>query len=212
MKFVFPSALLRPEHAAILALACSAFLFAQARAEDPASLLAKYDFEDTPAWIPNWGGGLGSTYKPATGWKTPFVVSLDEDNPHSGAKSLRFELNDTSEKEKIVHSPSISVEPSDAERVVRVRLFARASGFGDKGVGIRILERDANGASIRLLGTEKTLIPIPDSDEWIELEGGGTLHSRTASISFMLVAYQAEAPATVWIDDVSVELEPNAAP
>lgn len=182
------------------------------RAADAPTLLAEYDFEKIPAHVPNWGAGLGSTYKPATGWKTPFKVSLDQENPHSGDNSLRFELLEPSDKEKIVHSPAIKVEPADGERKVRVRLFVRAAGFGENGAGIRILERDDTGASIRLLGGEKTLIPVPDSTDWVELDAEGVLHSRTASISFMVVAYAVEAPATLWIDDVSLEMAPVPTP
>jgi hypothetical protein len=194
----------------MLAAALVASCLVSARAENAPVLLAKYDFEDIPAWIPNWGAGLGSTYKPATGWKTPFMVSLDTDNPHAGGSALRFELLEPSEKEKIVHGPAIKVEPSEGERRVRVRLFARAVGFGETGAGIRILEKDEKGASIRLLNSKNTLIAIPDSPDWVELDAEGVLHSRTASLTFMVVGYQMEAPATLWIDDVSVELEPSA--
>ena len=184
-------------------------------AQTAPGLLAKYNFEAIPAWIPDWGSGLGSTYKPATGWKTPFKVSLDSANPHAGANALRFDLLESVEKEKIVHGPAIKIAPAPAgqsgERKVVVRLFVRSTGLTGKGVGIRVLERDDKGASLRLLGGKNTLIPVPDSADWVELNAEGTLHSRTASITFMVVAYQAEVPATVWIDDVSVELAPVAA-
>ena len=197
-------------------LPLSALVFAcfsgSLHAADAPTLLAEYDFEKIPAYVPNWGAGLGSTYKPATGWKTPFNVSLDQENPHSGDNSLRFELLEPSNKEKIVHSPAIKVEPAGGERKVKVRLFIRSTGFGEKGAGIRILERDEAGASIRLLGDAKTLIPVPESPDWVELDAEGVLHSRTASLSFMVVAYTQEAPATLWIDDVSIELVPPVAP
>lgn len=184
-----------------------------ATAADAPELLAKYNFEDIPVYVPNWGAGHGSTYKPATGWKTPFRVSLDADNPHSGVNSLRIELNEASTKERIVHSPSIKVEPPAADRPgdrkVTVRLYARATGLTEKGVGIRVLERDEKNASIRLLANEKSLITVPNSPTWIELNAEGTLHSRTRSITFMLVTYQEETPATIWIDDISLELEPT---
>ncbi len=205
-----PSALLARLLAPVAALALTA---ASATAADAPELLAKYNFEDIPAYVPNWGAGLGSTYKPATGWKTPFKVSLDADNPHSGANSLRIEFNESSAKEKIVHGPSIKVEPPAADRPgdrkVTVRLFARATGLAGKGAGIRVLERDEKNASIRLLANEQSLITVPNSPTWIELNAEGTLHSRTRSITFMVVTYQEEVPATIWIDDVSVELEPT---
>jgi len=202
--FAFSSSVRRVVPAALV---FAALTVDSIRAADAPQLLAKYDFEDIPAYIPNWGAALGSTYKSATDWKTPFVVSLDQDNPHAGANALRLELLEPSEKEKIVHSPTITVEPSEGERHVRVRLFVRASGFSETGAGIRILERDDKGASIRLLSDKNTLIPVPDSADWVEIEAEGRLHPRTASIMFMVVGYQTETPANLWIDDVSVELE-----
>ena len=185
-----------------------------ASAQTAPGLVAKYNFEDIPTWIPDWGAGHGSTYKPATGWKTPFKVSLDSENPHAGANALRFELLESSEKEKLVHGPAIKISPAPADRPgdrrISVRLFARASGLTGKGAGIRVLERDEKGASIRLLGNAKSLIPLANSADWTELTAEGVLHSRTASITFMVVAYQAEIPATVFIDDVSIELAPSA--
>jgi hypothetical protein len=179
--------------------------FAQAGPE----LLAKYNFENIPAYVPDWGAGLGSTYKPATGWKTPFKVSLDSANPHAGAHALRFDLLESSEKEKLVHGPAIKIAAPDVgERKLLVRLFVRSSGVTGKGVGIRVLERDEKNASIRLLDNKTSLISVPDSADWVELEAEGALHSRTRSVTFMVVAYQSEVPATVWIDDVSVELVP----
>ncbi|MFA6959402.1 MAG: hypothetical protein WC205_01470 [Opitutaceae bacterium] len=175
-------------------------------------LLAKYNFENIPAYVPDWGAGHGSTYKPATGWKTPFKVSLDSGNPHAGANALRFDLLESSEKEKLVHGPAIKIAaPADGaigERKLLVRLFVRASGVTGKGVGIRVLERDEKNASIRLLENKNSLIPVSNSADWVELQAEGVLHSRTRSVTFMVVAYQSEVPATVWIDDVSVELVP----
>lgn len=206
-----PTALFTRLAAPAAALALTA---TSALAADAPELIAKYNFEDIPVYVPNWGAGLGSTYKPATGWKTPFKVSLDADNPHSGAKALRFELlEDALGKEKIVHGPAIKVEPPPADRPgdrkVTIRLYARAAGLTDQGAGIRLLERDEKNASLRLLANEKSLITVPNSPTWIELNAEGTLHSRTRSITFMLVTYQDTAPATIWIDDISVELEPT---
>jgi hypothetical protein len=188
---------------------------APAAAQTAPGLLAKYNFENIPAWVPDWGAGHGSTYKPATGWKTPFKVGLDAANPHAGENALRLDLVESSEKEKIVHGPAIKIAPAPAgdpsDRKVVVRLFVRSSGVTGKGAGIRVLERDEKGASLRLLGGKSSLVPVPDSADWVELSAEGTLHSRTASITFMLVAYQTEVPATVWIDDISLELAPAAA-
>lgn len=191
---------------ATLLAALAAPLAAQAVPE----LLAKYDFEKIPSWVPDWGAGHGSTYKPATGWKTPLKVSLDSENPHFGANALRIELLESSEKEKIVHGPAIKIASSASERKLDVTLYVRASGIAGKGAGIRVLERDEKGASIRLLGNKNSLLPIENSTEWVELRAEGVLHSRTASITFMVVAYQSEVPAIIWVDDIAVELSSAA--
>ena len=181
-----------------------------ARAENP-ELLAKYDFEEIPAWIPNWGAGFQNSYKPATGWKSPFKVSLCPENPHSGDNALRIDLLESADGEKLVHSPAITI-PAPPEgalpRKVTIRAFVRTADLEEGGAGIRVLERGENGASLRLLETQKSLIPIPESPEWTELTAEGTLHTQTRSITFMVVVYQPIAPATVWIDDVSVEIQP----
>lgn len=196
-----------------------AFAFAvlalPASAQTAPVLLAKYNFEDIPAFIPDWGAGVGSTYKPATGWKTPILVSLDSDNPHAGLNCLRFDAVDPSTGEKIVHSPAIKLPPIPAAqptvpRKIKVRLFARATGLAESAAGIRILERNDKGASLRLLGNAKCLVEIPNSSAWIELTAEGVLHNSTRSLSFMVVNYQPIVPASIWIDDVSIELEPAA--
>lgn len=209
MKTSHVSRFLRP--AALAAAFAFAASVPSALAAAPVpELLAKYDFEKIPAWVPDWGAGHGSTYKPATGWKTPFKVSLDSENPHFGANALRIELIESSEKEKIVHGPGIKIAPGSGERKLDLMLYVRASGLAGKGAGIRVLERDEKGASIRLLGNKNSLLPIENSAEWVELHAEGVLHSRTASITFMIVAYQSEVPATIWVDDISLELSSAA--
>jgi len=176
-------------------------------------LLAKYNFENLPAWVPEWGGGHNNQYRPATGWRGPFQVSLDTGNPHSGLHSLRMTLVDAAEGEKIVHSPAVDIpaftgESTEAD-VLRIRLFVRSDGLAENGAGVRVLQRDAEGRSIGLLAGRDRLIEIPRfSPEWVELNAQARLHSRTASVLFMLVVTQTDPAATVWMDDISVELLP----
>jgi hypothetical protein len=170
-------------------------------------LLAKFNFENLPAWIPDWGAGHGSQYRPATGWRGPFRVSLDMDNPHSGDAALRVDLLEATEKEQIIHSPAIPVTESPGLRQVRVILFVRSDGrLGETGASIRVLERDRDGRSIGLLSGRERLGHVPDSPEWVEIKVQGTLNSRTRSITFMLVATRPDTPSTLWADDISIEL------
>ncbi|MDR1282135.1 MAG: hypothetical protein LBK99_15140 [Opitutaceae bacterium] len=190
---------------------------ATAAAAEPPQLLAKYTFENIPAYIPDWGAGHGSTYKPATGWKTPFTVKLDIIDPHSGVNAMCIRLLDTTGGEKIVHTPSIKIPSppatdAPAETVapgkLHIRLYARAEGVIENGVGIRVLERDEKGASLRLLENKKTLVPVAETATWQELAAEGTLHSRTRSVSLMLVINKEQTPATIWLDDISIEYQP----
>ncbi|RRK02655.1 hypothetical protein Ga0100230_006000 [Opitutaceae bacterium TAV3] len=188
---------------------------AQDAAEPQAQLLAKYTFEGIPAHIPDWGGGVGSVYKPATGWKTPFTVKLDTNDPHSGGNSLRIELLETTNGEKIVHTPSIKIPlpETSAPGKVSIRLYIRTQGIVEKGALIRGLERDEKGKIVRYLGNKKELFPVPETATWQEFTTQATLAPNTRSISVMLsLTKEQTSPATVWLDDISVELQPAPTP
>lgn len=182
-------------------------------------LLAKFNFEDIPAHVPNWGAGNNGKYKPATGWKEPFVVKLDPVDPHSGASSLRFELlqnrdpGATGNGERIVHSPAIQVPALVADGASRVAIhFAvRTRGVFEGAVGVRILERSEKQTSLGLVADKDMLIELPRSEAWVRLDAEGKLRSGTRTITFMVVMDgRQQAPATVWIDDISLEFIPAA--
>ncbi len=188
---------------------------AAAHAQTAPLLLAKYNFEDIPAHVPNWGAGYKGTYKPATGWKTPFVVKLDSKDPHSGAHALRIELlqnpaeNETG-GERLVHSPHIEVPAftSTEPGQLVAHFYVRTQGVSEGGVGIRILERDENQVSLGLLAGEESIIEIPETSGWRELSFEGRLRTKTRSIAFMIVLNaQQQAPATIWIDDIALEYQ-----
>lgn len=179
-------------------------------------LLAKFNFEDTPAFIPNWGAGYKSTYKPATGWKAPFVVKLDADDPHSGAKSLRFDLlqnqleTESAAGERLVHSPQIEIPAfaSAAPGKLVLHCSVRTRGVVEGGVGIRILERNEKHVSLGLLSNQESLVEIPETAVWREFKAEGPLRKGTRSVAFMVVMYaRQQAPATVWLDDISLEYQ-----
>ncbi|AHF92347.1 hypothetical protein OPIT5_20940 [Opitutaceae bacterium TAV5] len=207
--------ILRP-FAFSLLLACashqaSAQAAATAAAAPEPQLLVKYTFENIPAHIPGWGAGHGSTYKPATGWKTPFTVKLDATDPHSGTDALRIQILETTNGEKIVHTPSIPLPEADAAASpgkVIVHLYARAKGLLESGAAVRILERDASNKPIGFLAHKQKLATIKSSDTWQEITAQGTLNPRTRNFSLMIVLDREQTPATVWVDDISIELQP----
>lgn len=180
-------------------------------------LLAKFNFEETPAWIPNWGAANNGSYKPATGWKKPFVVKLAPADPHSGENALRFELlenrapDEKGSGERLVHSPQIAVPAlaGAAPGKLIIRFAARTHGIYEGGLGIRVLERNEQQKSLGLLGGKDSILEVAETPTWKEFEVSAKLHSSTRSIAFMVVMYdRQQAPATVWIDDISVEYQP----
>lgn len=207
----------RPLPLLLLLSAAALPLPAQTKGPAPAAvptLLAKFTFEDTPAWVPNWGAANNGSYKPATGWKKPFVVKLDPSDPHSGENALRFELvenrapDEKGSGERLVHSPQVEVPhmaPGTPGKLV-LHFAIRTQGVYEGGVGIRVLERNEKQTSLGLLGSKDSILEIPETPAWKEFEIEATLRSGTRSIAFMVVMYERQqAPATVWIDDVSVE-------
>lgn len=193
-----------------LALATPIHAADSAEAASPPELLAQYDFEKIPAWIPNWGAGYESTYKPATGWHSPFKVRLDNENPHSGDNALCFEQFEVATGEIIVHSPSIALpelvagESRSGARVI-IRAYVRTQGIMEGDAALRVLEKSKDGKSLGLLKNEKSLVPISESPEWTELTVEGKLRNDTHTIAFMLVANVQQVPAFVCLDDISIE-------
>jgi hypothetical protein len=192
------------------ALALTLHTTARAESTNPPELLVQYDFEKIPTFIPGWGAGYGSTYKPATGWHAPFKVTLDNEDPHSGNNALRFELLEVPTNEIIVHSPAIilpelaSGESRQGERVI-IHAYVRAKGISDGEVGLRVLEKNKDGKSLGLLKNQKSLVSITETPEWTELTVEGTLRSDAHSIVFMLVSNTQQVPATIYLDDISIE-------
>lgn len=200
-----------------LPLAVEAKERAAAKPAPVPTLLAKFNFEDTPAWIPNWGAASNGSYKPATGFKKPFVVKLDPQDPHSGENALRFELiesraaDEKGSGERLVHSPQIEVPPFTGTEPAKLvlRFAIRTKGIYEGGLGIRVLERNDQQKSLGLLGSKDSVIEILDTPKWKDFEVSAKLRTGTRSVSFMIVMYgHQQAPATVWVDDISLEYLP----
>ncbi len=196
--------------AAAVAVALNPSAQAADNAESSAELLVQYNFEGIPAYIPNWGGGHGSTYKGATGWHGPFKVSLDKEDPHSGDNAICVEVTEAAAGEIIVHSPPIAL-PELAEGETRagakiiVHAFVRTKGINEGEAGLRILEKNKDGKSLGLLKDKKSFVTIPENPEWNELTFEGELRGGTSTIIFMMAANAQQVPAFVWLDDISIE-------
>ncbi len=176
---------------------------------DGAELLAKYDFESDPKWLPQWGAGVGSKYQPAASWKSPFKVTLDKTDSHSGDGCLKMERISSEPGEIVLHTNAISVPaPADGQKInVTIRFYIRSSGFAEKNIQLRGLEKDAASRTLYMLSNSKSLVSIPASEEWAEVRWQGMLDANTRQLVVMFVAASSNAPASLWLDDISVEAD-----
>lgn len=173
-------------------------------------LLTKLDFESSASSLKNWTLGYQDQYKGVNGWKDAFLITVDEENPHSGQGCLQFEALQSQPGAKNLVAPAVAITlPGDqTPQNIRVRLFARAKGFDDGEVEVRVLEADAHHAILGWAGGKKTLIPIQSGDGWQEFEGEGILNPKTAWITLMLVVGSDKASGVVAFDDITVEMAP----
>lgn len=173
-----------------------------------AELVSEQDFESVPSFLPGWGGGYGGDYKPATAWKTPFTVALDTSNPHFGAKSVKVAYLEPAKGDKTFHSQGIALpDNSSAEpRRIRIRFFYRLAGVSSGALNFSAMELNNQTKGKQLLDDKKVLCPLPPTDEWRSVEYVGKLHADTHQIQLIWVNTSDEAPAALFIDDVSVDL------
>ncbi len=177
-------------------------------------LLAKYDFESDAKWLPKWGAGLGSKYAPATGWKKPFVVTLEKGDSHSGDACLKMEILESVPGEKILHTDVFAIPAPDEGKKVRVTVcfYVRTQGLAEKSLHLRGLEKDESNKTLKMVGDSKSLVAIPLNAEWTEVRWTGALNPRTRGLMIMLAVTSTDAPAAFWLDDLSVEIAPESAP
>jgi len=189
-------------------LAPLALLILGAAAAHAADLLAKYDFEPGPASAPplleGWSANDGTKgYKPAGGWKKPIAVALDPACSHSGEDALRFAVAEEAPREKTLLSPAIAVP---APGPIRIRCYARGEKLAPGSVEIRVLEKDAQGKVLRWLGEKPLFLTLQGGDAWEEAERVTPSGPQTRMLMIQFVLKNAPASATLWIDDLSVEL------
>lgn len=188
-------------------LLAAALIVAAAPLSHGAELLEEFNFESAPAYLPNWGAGYGGTYKPATGWKEPFRVTLDEANPHSGLAALKVVYPQTSSGAKILHTPGIKVPQGDESRLVDVRFFYRTKEMANANIKFQILQLDENGSAFAYVGAGKGEERLDASEEWKEVRINGPLSNKTVSIQLVWVVQEEMDGAEFWLDDISVERE-----
>ncbi|MBC2595323.1 hypothetical protein H5P28_13730 [Ruficoccus amylovorans] len=167
-------------------------------------ILTEDGFEGVPAYIPDWGAGYQGVYKPATGWKEPFTVKLDREDPHSGLACMRVEFNGAGEDLIRIHSKGIPVPEALRGKNIRVEAYVRSEGIASGSIGLGILQKDAGGKTLGYLGLNEKLAPVAAGNEWQKITAQGKLNSNAASLILMLTADATTGPGQLWVDDVIV--------
>jgi hypothetical protein len=167
-------------------------------------ILDEEGFEGVPAYIPDWGAGYQSVYKPATGWKEPFRVTLDKEDPHSGLACMRIAFAAPGEGLIRVHSSGIAVPEALRGQRVRVEAYVRGQDLKPGSVGLGILQKDAAGKTLGYVGLEPKLAPIVAGEDWVKITAEGRLNAQAASLILMFTAEADTAPGTLWVDDILV--------
>lgn len=175
---------------------------ADAAAANP--ILVEYGFEGIAAYIPNWGAGYGSTYKPATGWKEPFVVSLDREDPHSGQAAMSVRFSAGNEQTIRVHSPAIKVPEPLRGKDITVECYVKGEGIDPAKIGLGVMQKDAEGKTIGYVGNQPTLVAVTAGSDWSKISLKGRLNTRAASILLMFTAVEGQPESRLFVDDIIV--------
>ncbi|MDP0495090.1 MAG: hypothetical protein Q7Q73_02675 [Verrucomicrobiota bacterium JB024] len=188
-----------------LAVAALTAATVNAAALAPAPIILDEDgFEGVPAYIPDWGAGYQGVYKPATGWKEPFRVTLDKEDPHSGLACMRIAFAAPGEGLIRVHSSGIAVPENLRGQRVRVEAYVRGQDLKPGSVGLGVLQKDAAGKTLGYVGLEPKLAPVAAGEDWIKITAEGLLNAQAASLILMFTAEADTAPGILWVDDILV--------
>ncbi|XHR28365.1 MAG: hypothetical protein ACFUZC_20900 [Chthoniobacteraceae bacterium] len=180
---------------------CLAVLLLAAGAVNAAELLTEQDFESVRPYLPGWGAGYKQTYKPATAWKIPFLIALDESDAHSGAKAVKIAyVAEAAPGEKIFHSPGIAF--AGEARRVRIRFYYRLTGIPAGALYFSPMEINGQTKGKRLLSK----ISLNPTEEWRPVEYEGKLNAEAGQVQLIWTNTSDKVPGALWIDDVSVDL------
>lgn len=199
-KFSIPRALFPGWLAGLLA---AAFLGVPLGA---AELVAEYDFESVPPFLPGWGGGYGSEYKPAAAWKTPFTAALDSSNPHSGSQSVKVTYLKPAKGDKIFHSQGIELPENRGAARIRIRFFYRLTGTSGEALHFSVMGTNRRTQGKEWQDRQRVLSSLPPADSWRPVEYEGSLNADIRQIQLIWVNPSAESTGELFLDDVSVDL------
>ncbi|MFZ2657946.1 MAG: hypothetical protein WAX69_23645 [Victivallales bacterium] len=177
---------------------------------DDGQVLAKFDFEGQSPLV-DWGIGVNEKYAPFGQWKPealPCALKIDAEGSHAGQACVSIETKKGMEEAQVMRlytgGINIKAVASEAGRV-RVRFFVRTEGVRENAVSVSMLERDAK-QPIGNVGGKSSLIAIPPSPSWTEIDKTEYFDSNTKSLILMFVFNLKEFDGgTIWLDDISVE-------
>ncbi len=165
----------------------------------PAVLLAKFSFDKSQVledWkLENFKAGM-----------EPSELTIDPDDPHSGAASLKFWMNSgTNAQHYITSSISLAGGRTAAGDRIRVRFFARTDAAKCE-VSFQLLEKDAQKVlGWTRLDNKQDKVLIDRGPVWAEYTAEGAPRAGTEKLTVFVTLAKTATGRTVWIDDLSIE-------
>ncbi|HEX2949357.1 MAG TPA: carbohydrate binding domain-containing protein, partial [Armatimonadota bacterium] len=131
-------------------------------------------------------------------------LTIDNDRPHSGHTAAKCQMTGTLTRSKFIYSPYIALPALDPGETatVKVKCFVRTESIVAKRLELKMLSSTKNG----LVFWDNPL-PVPQKSDWTVIEGQWTYRATDRGVSIYLTA-DGESHGTVWIDDLSVSVEP----
>lgn len=164
----------------------------------------EFNFENSPF---DWRAGYHGEWKPASSFDSPFTVTLDEANPHSGAFSMKMDLQANTDAPANVSSPRMQIP--EGSNAVTVHFYFRSKNLTEGECSVGVLQFDESSSPTSFIRTEQTdrdgWQHISSSESWEEVVLIGHLSPGTQSILIMLRVEPQATASQMWFDDFTVE-------
>ncbi len=159
------------------------------------------DFENVKGQLLGWSAtmqpsGEPAVYHPAAAWDTPFVITVENNDAHSGSNALKWAFS-AEAPQVLLNFPSLQVSGSEME----LRFFVKTQGIDIDGL-LAVDEADSTGKRLK---SNWAAVKVHPSDTWTEVVWRGPVGSDTARLRVYLAYAKMSPGATVWIDDITVK-------